>query len=585
MEIRKRAYIAIFLIFMLAIGLFASTGIFYKNINKIENEAKVYDLIGKTLEEISSGFWKLRTIFAENGSYDFSLHKEVMEKFSKMENLFNEINVTDENSKEMLDQYNYLKTYLRQYKNRTEELRKIREEMDFIDTRLDSIYSSVALYMLYIRNSIPLELFHILGRSYTNYRVIKNKENFLVLKNAIDIINQEIVDREDMVIARESLKSLKNALEEDFLFFQNIKGVKFQLNYLTSRFEKFLSLLEESTEKLISTTMQVLSRKRESIMFLYLIFVVVIIAVFISYIFLFLRRMLLSIGNLSKVVKEVEKGNLKIRFSSDSKDEISKFGSTLNEMLDYIEKITYKLKQEKEKVKRADVLKGEFIKIISHELRTPLNSVIGFSEVLSDTDLSKNQREYLNIIKAQSEKLRDILNVMLDFSFLEQVLSNEKMERFSLIATIEDVIDKNIKKATKKNLSIRFISKVDVPEILLGNPHVVFKIFDALLDNGVKFTQKGYIEVGITRKRLENDKYVFYFYVKDTGIGIPEEKKEEIFESFHQAEPTLTRRYSGMGIGLAMVKRLVESAEGRIWVKSTPGEGSTFYFILKFKAL
>ena len=568
---------------MLTIGFFLSTRMLYNRIDEIESEVKVYDLIGRTLERINAGFWKLRTVFGENGKYDFSLHEKIMNRFNEIGELLGKVKIEKTLNKEMIEQFGYLKIYLRQYKNRTEELRKIKEELDFMDTNLESIYSSATSYILFVKPSIPLELFHTLGRAYVGYRITRNRENFLAFDNAIDVVLREIAEKKDMVILKEDLKSLKNTLRGDFLTFQRIRGVKFQLSYITSRFKKFLSLLENDAENVILVTMQNLSRKRQGIMFTYLVFMVIMISIFISYILLFLRKVLRSIGDLSKVVKSVESGDLSVRFSSSSHDEISQFGFAFNKMLEKIEKMTQRLKAEKEKVKRTDIIKGKFIKMISHELRTPLNGIIGFSEVLSGTDLSETQREYLNIIKTQSEKLKDILDMMLEFSLLERGMSDEIVEKFSLIATIEDAIDKNTKKAKAKGLSLRFISKVDVPEVLIGNPYAIFKIFDALLDNAIKFTEQGFIEIGITEKKIEEDEYIFYFYVKDTGIGIPDNKKEEIFESFFQVEPVLTRKYPGIGIGLAIVKRLIENMEGHIWVESTPGEGTTFYFTLKFK--
>lgn len=233
-----------------------------------------------------------------------------------------------------------------------------------------------------------------------------------------------------------------------------------------------------------------------------------------------------------------------------------------------------------EKVKESDRLKSTFLASMSHEIRTPLNAILGFLDiVLSEEGLKQEHRDFLSQAKKSGEILLQLINDILDFSKIEaEELKLEKMS-FSvkdLLKSLETFAEVLIK---EKNIEIRATVPDEADLIIESDPYRLEQILINLISNAVKFTEEGLVEFGVGRK----DSAMLEFFVSDTGTGIPEEKREIIFEAFRQAEEKTTRRYGGTGLGLAITKRLVEKMGGNISFTSVPGKGTTFYVILPFE--
>ena len=248
----------------------------------------------------------------------------------------------------------------------------------------------------------------------------------------------------------------------------------------------------------------------------------------------------------------------------------------------------------KEKAEESTKLKEAFLANMSHEIRTPMNAIIGFSDILSKGKLKEKEKEYVRIIKSAGENLLTIINDILDISKIEAGMMTFEEHTFSVKEIFKSLNVMMMGKAKEKNLELVFSCDKDVPEVLLGDPTRLTQIIINLTGNAIKFTQKGSIQVhaevlknnpasSVDFHKNENENILLEFSVKDTGIGIPPNKLENIFERFRQAESHTTRKYGGTGLGLSIAKQLVELQGGTLFVKSELNAGSVFSFRIPYK--
>ena len=222
--------------------------------------------------------------------------------------------------------------------------------------------------------------------------------------------------------------------------------------------------------------------------------------------------------------------------------------------------------------------KSEFLANMSHEIRTPMNGIIGMTELLSDTKLTPTQREYLSIVRNSAESLLAILNDILDFSKIEAGRMTLDRHPFHLRDRVGDTLQALSVRAADKQLELAYRIEPEVPDYLRGDSGRLQQILNNLVGNAIKFTQTGEVVVTVKVESRTPDQVCLHFLVSDTGIGIPSDKVEVIFESFTQAESSTTRRFGGTGLGLSIAGQLVSLMNGKLWVESTPGVGSTFHF-------
>ncbi|HKR05989.1 MAG TPA: ATP-binding protein [Bacteroidia bacterium] len=240
------------------------------------------------------------------------------------------------------------------------------------------------------------------------------------------------------------------------------------------------------------------------------------------------------------------------------------------------------LREAKEKAEQMSMARQEFLSVMSHEMRTPLNAVVGISHLLAEGDLTPEQEENISILQFSAQNLLSLINNILDFSKIESGMLQLEQIDFNFNQLIRRVMDSFRHNAQEKQVRLNLQTEMDIPEILNGDPARLTQVLTNLLHNAIKFTEQGEVRLAVRAVSEDTEKIRIYFEISDTGIGIENDRLEEIFDSYTQAKPSITRQFGGSGLGLTICKKLVKIMGGEIRVKSKVNTGSVFSFDLEF---
>jgi diguanylate cyclase (GGDEF)-like protein len=290
------------------------------------------------------------------------------------------------------------------------------------------------------------------------------------------------------------------------------------------------------------------------------------------------KRLTIPLKNLAEIMRKASSGEKNLRADVRGPKDIIDMEKAFNTMMTVLETREQQLENARDAALESARLKGEFAANVSHELRTPLNAVLGMLELLNDMGLTPKQLEYATVARNAGESLLKLIDDILDFSRADSGKIKLQPVDFNLAEILDETVGLLASQAQRKGLDLGYVIAPEVPPTLRGDPVRIRQVLVNLVGNALKFTERGAVEIKVRPDEKSHDKIPLRFEVVDTGIGIPQEAQQRIFEAFTQVDGSSTRNYGGAGLGLAICRQLVAFMGGQIGIESTPDQGSTFWF-------
>jgi signal transduction histidine kinase/CheY-like chemotaxis protein len=408
-----------------------------------------------------------------------------------------------------------------------------------------------------------------------------------------DVNLTESDKQEGMILLDEILyiftyEYLPKIIEQDTFLYNNnqelyrIMGESMQIGeQLAEKMNLLYNMVSEKAEEISEIT----TAHSHQIIFLlfiiiaFLIFLSILMAIFMT------QRIKTPIIQMENAMIEISNGNLAYPIRSDNTDEIGMLAGKIGDMVDSLYKTQEELRMALVVAEDSAKAKSEFLDNMNHELRTPMNGILGFLRIAQQDGTDQEKKENMERAEQSAKNLLKIIDDVLDFTEIEDKKMKMDAAPFILSDILKEIFEAYKSTIKDKCLDFNMRLPLDLPETMVGDSKKIKQIFTNLIDNAVKFTEKGKITVRGNIKHRDDKRIEMDFYVKDTGIGITPEQIKRLFMPFYQGDTSSTRKYGGIGLGLPLAKHLVNMLGGRIWVESECDEGSIFHFTTHFNLL